>query len=111
MFYTTEEKSPLGVKLRRKKPRYPVGAGEVWSGEGTPCVVRRPRPGPVRVFPPSPRATQASPLLIHTAPASTGQPIFLVFPVLFSSLDAYRAIPCGRPGPYLVGGVDLATFA
>jgi len=26
------------------KPRFPVGAGWMMCGEGTPCVVRRPRP-------------------------------------------------------------------
>jgi hypothetical protein len=48
-----------------------VGAGVVWSGEGTPCVVRRPRPAPVHAFPLSQGdASVPSP---HTpTPAPTG---------------------------------------
>src|SRR5947207_15498117 len=52
---------------------------------------------PECLLPPA-RATQASPPHIHTAPAPTEHPPFLVFRGLFSSLDAYW-VAGGMPQP------------
>jgi hypothetical protein len=69
----------VGIEGLRLESRFgPVGAGVGLGVVGTPCGVRRPRPVPTSLPPPS-RATQASPLPIHTTPAPTGNPVLPPF--------------------------------